>query len=162
MRSLTLTVLMAISVSGAGQAQQGQARQRQMLQQQVMQRYMTSYRQQAGLSDEQFELFRSTATNSNEQRREIQARERELWQALQAQMRPGVAADPDSLTQLMDGLLAIQQEFLDLTRTEHQVYAEFLTPVQRAQLLIATRRLQESIQQIMRRRQGQGSPGGSP
>jgi hypothetical protein len=107
-------------------------------------------------------LFRSTATNSNQQRREIQARERELWQALQAQMRPGVAADDDSLTTLMEGLIGLQQELLDLARTEQQDYAEFLTPVQRAQLLIATRRLQESIQQIMRRRQGQGNPGGSP
>jgi len=155
-----LTAFMAVSVSGFVQAQQGQVRQRQMLQQQVMNRYMTSYRQQAGLSDEQFESFRSMATTSNQRRREIQAREMELWQALQAQMIPGVAADDDSLTALMDGLVAVQQELLDLTRNEQQDYAEFLTPVQRAQLLIATRRLQQSIQQIMRRRQGQGGQGG--
>jgi hypothetical protein len=152
MRTLTLAALLVVSVAGVVEAQQGQARQRQMLQQQVMQRYMTSFRQQAGLSDEQFQQFRVTATNSTQRRREIQMRERELWQALEGQMRPGVAADADSLTVLMDGLIAVQQELLDLTRTEQQEYAGFLTPVQRAQLLIATRRLQNSIQQIMRRR----------
>ena len=162
MRTFTLAALLVVSVAGAVQAQQGQARQRQMLQQQVMQRYMTSFRQQAGLSDEQFEQFRTVVTNSTQRRREIQTRERELWQALEGQMRPGVAADADSLAVLMDGLIAVQQELLDLTRTEQQEYAEFLSPVQRAQLLIATRRLQNSIQQVMRRRQGQGNvPGGS-
>jgi len=156
MRTLALAALMALTVAPVLQAQQGQMRPRQMLQQQVMQRYMTNYREQAGLSDEQFDRFRQVVTESTQRRRDIELRERELWRAVEGQMRPGVAADVDSLNGLMDALVAVQQERVDLARSEREQYAEFLTPVQQAQLLIATRRLQNSIEQIIR---GRG-PGG--
>ncbi|UCG85545.1 MAG: hypothetical protein JSW71_16650 [Gemmatimonadota bacterium] len=156
MRSLTLVALLALAAAPGLQAQQGQMRQRQILQQQVMQRYMANYRQQAGLSDEQFELFSQVVTESTQQRRDIELRERELWRAIEGQMRPGIAADVDSLNALMDSLIALQQERVDLARSERERYAEFLDPVQQAQLLIATRRLQNNIQQIIRGRQVPG------
>ena len=157
MRSLALTALLALLVVPVLHGQQGQMRQRQMLQQQVMQRYMANFREQAGLSDEQFERFRQVVTESTQQRRALELRERELWRAIEGQMRPGVAADVDSLNGLMDSLIAVQQERVDLARSERERYAEFLTPVQQAQLILATRRLQNNIEQIIR---GRPVPGG--
>jgi hypothetical protein len=67
-------------------------------------------------------------------------------------MRPGVAADEDSVIALMDSLAAIPAQRLELAEAEQRQYAEFLTPVQRAQIMLVHRRFEENIQQIMLRR----------
>jgi hypothetical protein len=72
-------------------------------------------------------------------------------------MRPGVAAAPDSVTWLLDGLLQLQADRVDLARREQAQLAEFLTPVQRAQLVLALTRLENQIEQItQQRRDGMG------
>ena len=157
MRSLEFAALLTLVVAPVLAAQQGQMR-RQMLQEEVMQRFMTNYRAQAGLSDEQFEQLRQVVIESTQRRRDLELRERELWRAIEGQMRPGIAADTDSLNGLMESLIAVQQDRVDLARSERERYAGFLTPVQQAQLLIATRRLQNNIEQVIRGRQG--PPGG--
>ena len=135
-------------------------RQRQMLQQQVMQRYMQNYKQQAGLNDQQFEDFTQLTERAFNERRELQQRERVLWQALEGQMKPGVAADGDSLVSLIDGIFDVQQELVETERRNQKDLAEFLTPVQRAQLMLSQRRLQNSIQNVMRNRQQNMEGGG--
>jgi hypothetical protein len=157
MRALKLTALLAIALTSVVQAQQGQMRQRQRLQQQVMQRYMQSYRQQAGLNEDQFRRFTEMTSRSFSRRAELREQERSLWLALEQQMRPGVAADSDSLTKVMDDLLDLQVEMAEVERENQQELDDFLTPVQRAQLMLSQRRLQMNIEEIMRqRREGGG------
>jgi hypothetical protein len=151
MRILVVATAMAALTVTAVSAQQPARRQRQ-LQQQVVQRLMQNFRAQAGLTDQEYERFRDVITSSFTQRAEIQLRERSLWVALDGQMRPGVAADADSLTAIMDALIDVQSELVELQRQDQQQYAEFLTAVQRAQLMLTTRRLQNNIQGIMQRR----------
>ena len=66
---------------------------RQQLQQRVMERQMQNFRAQAGVTDEQFSRFQEIASRSTSARQQSQMRERELWRALEGQLRPGVAAD---------------------------------------------------------------------
>lgn len=119
---------------------------RQQLQQEVMQRFTENYRTQVGLDDEQFARFEETARQSMQRRMEALQRERQLWMALQGQMRPGVAADADSLRTMMAALIDIQQARVDRAREEMTIYGEFLTPVQQAQLMLSLRRLQHQIE----------------
>jgi hypothetical protein len=157
MRALKLAALLAIALTSVVQAQQGQMRQRQRLQQQVMQRYMQSYRQQAGLNEDQFRRFTDLTGRSFSRRAELREQERTLWLALEAQMRPGVAADADSLTKLMGDILDLQVEIAEAERENQEELDDFLTPVQRAQLMLSQRRLQMNIEEIMRqRREGGG------
>ncbi len=151
MRIFVVAAAMAALTVTAVSAQQPGRRQGQ-LQQQVVQRLMQNFRAQAGLADQEYEQFREVITRSFTQRTEIQLRERSLWVALDDQMRPGVAADTDSLSKIMDSLIDVQSELVELQRRDQQEYAEFLTPVQRAQLMLTTRRLQNNIQGIMLRR----------
>lgn len=130
---------------------------RRQLQQQVMQRFIENVRSQAGLSDENFGRLQQVMRRSFEARNELQRREAEVWMALEGQMRPGVAADADSLNVLLDALLAVGAERVAQARREQAEYAEFLTPVQRAQVTLAWRRLQMQIERMgqmerMRRR----------
>ncbi len=121
------------------------------LRQQVMQRFLDSYRVQAGLTPEQEEKFSEVFRSSVQRREQLQRRQRELWQALEGQMRPGVAADPDSVTKLMDAILAHSAALVEQARAEQREYAAFLTPVQRAQLFIMWERFQRQIEQVRRR-----------
>jgi hypothetical protein len=157
MRALKLAALLAIALTSVVQAQQGQMRQRQRLQQQVMQRYMQSYRQQAGLNEDQFRRFTDLTGRSFSRRAELREQERTLWLALEAQMRPGVAADADSLTKLMGDILDLQVEIAEAERENQEELDDFLTPVQRAQLMLSQRRLQMNIEEIMRQRREGGN-----
>lgn len=135
----------------------------QMLRQRVMEQFLATYRNQAGLTPEQDRRFTEVFKRSLEQRREIQQREQQLWRALEAQMRPGVAANPDSVTQLLDGVIAQRAAMVEQARHEQREYAQFLTPVQRAQLTLMTERFQRQVEDIMRRRMDmQARPGRMP
>lgn len=158
MRKLWLAAAVAAVFAGSARAQEARP-QRQALMQQVMERLLRNYRMQAGLSDEQFEKFREVAGNSFQQRTQIQRRERMFLTALERQMRPGVAANSDSVAGLIDSLTVVQTELLELAKADQQRYAEFLTPVQRAQLVLMMRRFQQNIEQVRRGRLRR--PGGS-
>lgn len=142
---------------------QGPGMQQQQLRMQIMQRFTMNYRESAGLTDEQFEQFREVAQRTFEQRAQSQQRERELWVALEGQMRPGIGADPDSLTFLMNALVDIQAERVEQTRAAQAEYAAFLNPVQQAQLMLALRRFMFQIEGVRRRMmQGQDRMPGVP
>ena len=162
MRNFWLAVILAVMVSGSATPTRAQepGRQRQILMQQVMERLQRNYRTQAGLSDEEFEKFRDVTANSFQQRTQIQRRERAFLMALERQMRPGVAANGDSVAGLIDSLTGVQMELLELSKADQKAYAEFLTPVQRAQFVLMMRRFQRNIEQVMRSRARR--PGGAP
>lgn len=128
------------------------------LRQQIVQRLLENYRTQAGLTPEQEVRFREVFQKSLRQRQDLMRRERELWQALEGQMRPGFAANPDSVTKLIDGLLAARAAQVDQVRAEQREYATFLSPVQRAQLFIMLERLEQQVEQVRRRMMDQRRP----
>jgi Spy/CpxP family protein refolding chaperone len=157
MRGLGLiALLIAVAPLGAQEPPLAEA-----LRRQVMERFLESFRAQAGLTPDQDRRFREVTQRSFERRRELEQRERAFWRALEGQMRPGVAADADSVTRLLDGLLALGQEKLDQTKTDQREYAAFLTPIQRAQLTLMWERFQRQVEQV-RQRQMQMRPGRVP
>ncbi len=153
MRIAAMTL--GLALFGQVAVAQGPGMRRQELQQQVVQRFMQNVRAQAGLSDDQFERFGEVTRESFSERAEIARRELSLWRALEGQMRPGVAADPDSLTAIMDGIITTQEERAALTRAELEQFEPFLEPVQRAQVMLAWHRLQMQIDRILQGRGGQ-------
>ncbi len=133
---------------------------RRELRQQVIERFIRNYQTQAGLADEQAAQFQRVLRQSMEANAKLQQRERSAWHALEGQMRPGVAANPDSVIVLLDALVQVAQDRVEQMRGDQQAYAEFLAPVQRAQLTLAWRRLQNQIQRMQQRRRPE--PGAPP
>jgi Spy/CpxP family protein refolding chaperone len=156
MRLVVLTgLLMGLTAPLAAQAGPPADRMRE----QVVQRFLENYRHQAGLTDEQFGQVQQVLRRSFEARRDLQERERGLLRSLEGQMRPGVAANSDSVAALIDRLLQVQADRVDLARREQVRFAEFLTPVQRAQLVLAVTRLENLIEdQARQRREGMRRP----
>jgi hypothetical protein len=128
------------------------------LREQVVQRFIENYRAQAGLTDAQFERFRASVRRQWETRRAVEQRERAILQGLGGQLRPGVAADQDSVTQLLDALEAVQAERLDRLRSEQAEFREYLSAVQRAQLVLSFTRLERQIEELIRQRMEAAQP----
>ena len=145
---LNVALLVFAGAPLAAQARQNPER----LREQIVTRFMQSYRTQSGLTAEQFEQFQEVARQSWQERRRLEASERQLVQALEQQMRPGVVANSDSVTALLESMLLLGEERVAHARADQEVYAGFLTPVQRAQLVLAWARLERQIETIIRRR----------
>jgi hypothetical protein len=64
-------------------------------------------------------------------------------------MRPGVAANQDSVARLLDALAANHVARDRLEQQEQDELSQFLTPVQRTQLLFMRQQLQQRIQTIL-------------
>lgn len=135
---------------------------RQELAEQVTRRFLAMYVQQAGLDEAQRERFAEVIRGMFEQNAARARRERGVWMALEHQMRPGVAADSDSLIVLLDAALALQEEETAGMRRMQAELAEFLSPIQRAQFALHWQRLQRQIDNVRGGRRGRGprGPGG--
>ncbi|HEX9631016.1 MAG TPA: hypothetical protein VGA02_01030 [Gemmatimonadales bacterium] len=153
MRTMLIVVGMVLLAGPlSGQVRQDPER----LREQVVQRFIENYRMQAGLTDAQVERFRSSVRRQWEARRQAEQREREILQALGGELRPGVAADADSVTRLLDALESVQADRMGQLRSEQAEFREYLTPVQRAQLVLAFTRLERQIEELIRRRMEAG------
>jgi hypothetical protein len=147
------TVLIALGLALLTGPLAGQVRQDpERLRAQVVQRFIENYRTQAALTDAQYERFQASVRRQWGARRELEQRERGILEALGGQLRPGVAADADSVSRLLDALERVQGERIDRLRQEQAEYREYLTPVQRAQLVLSFARLERAIEDLIRQR----------
>ena len=138
----------------------GDAAERERLQQQIEDHVAQRVKQQLGLSDDQANRLRSTEENFRQRRRDLFQRQLTIEQGLRDQMRPGVAANSDSVRRLMDVRQAARADQLRLDQDQDREMAGYLTPVQRAQYQMIRERIRLRLQQLRRerieRRQGGG------
>ncbi|HUK20038.1 MAG TPA: hypothetical protein VLV45_00625 [Gemmatimonadales bacterium] len=114
-------------------------------------------REYLGLTDDQFTKFKATQQRFQEQREPVMKQRRDLSEALRAQLRPGVAANVDSVRKLLDARDQNAAKLADLRRAEAREMSGYLSPVQRAQLALASDRFQGRFGHM---RRGDGGRGG--
>ena len=124
---------------------------REALRRQVLERFVQNFIRQAGLDDEQRVEFQQTMERQFRERAQQEQRRRQLVRALDEQMRPGVAASPDSVTALLESLVVVGEDMAATVRTHQEEYAAFLTPVQRGLFVIHYERFQRQIEGAQRR-----------
>lgn len=107
----------------------------------VEQRFAERVRAELQLTDEQATRLRATAKDYGTRRKELRDRERALRGALADQLRPGIAAIDDSVARLTDDLVDLRVDYMESYRKELKELSAFLTPVQRARLIILRERL---------------------
>jgi hypothetical protein len=122
---------------------------------QIEERWGQRIQAELALNDQQMDRLR-TAVRANEDRhRDFNRREADLMRGVMEQLRPGVAANQDSLGRMLDGLAAVRVQRAQSDQQELRDLGQFLNPVQRARLLLMRRQLSDRIDQI-RRGLGQG------
>ncbi|HEX9729870.1 MAG TPA: hypothetical protein VGA37_15345 [Gemmatimonadales bacterium] len=149
MRFFPALIVLALSAAPLA-AQVGPTPER--LREEVVNRFLQNYRAQSGLSDEQFAQFQEMTRRVWMARRDFDRQERRVMIGLEEQMRPGIAADPDQVSALLDELMHLHVRRAAQAQSDQAEYAEFLNPVQRGQLVLAFMRLDRQIEQIMRER----------
>jgi len=128
------------------------------LRQQIEERFGTMVQARLELTEPQMQQLRVAMRANQDRRRDLMRREMDIRRNMQRQMQPGVAANNDSLAQLLDQQGRLRVE---LAQSDEQFRREvgFLPPVKQVQLMQMMRNFEERVQDISRRR-GPGGPGG--
>lgn len=122
------------------------------LRQQIESRFGAQVVAALGLTDQQAAQLRATLGVWAPKRRAIEREERAVKLGLQGQLRPGVAANSDSVAKLTDRLFQLKLQYVQTFVDEDKELAKFLTPVQRAQFQVMRERLMARIEEIRRQR----------
>jgi hypothetical protein len=148
-----LTVVL-VGIAAPLQAQEpGPSRPRvEELRRRVRERIAQRIQQDLNLSPDQMQRLRATVGTYAGRRRDLEARQRDLRRALGGQLRPGIAAAPDSVARLTDELVDVRVRYAQSFRDEQRELARYLDPVQRAKLMVLRDRLTNRAQEFRRRR----------
>jgi hypothetical protein len=129
------------------------------LRRQIEQRFGERLKEQLGLSDEQASRLRVSLAAIAARRRGMEMDERRMRQALAFQLRPGIAANADSVAKLVDALTDHRIAYAQTFKDEMRELSTILNPVQRGQYLMLRDRLMQRAQELMQGRAGnQGIP----
>lgn len=128
------------------------------LRERIEHRFAERIKAELDLTDEQAAKLKEVAKENGGRRRELRYRERALTGALDDQLAEGAAADQDSVARLTRALLDLRVEYARSWRDEMGKLS-FLTPVQRARLMIMRDQLLQRVHRMRGERQGFRHPG---
>lgn len=151
-----LLVLIAVVRPAVAQDNGDASPQAAEMRQQIETRFAQQIQTAMGLTDQQAVKLRATFNTYAPKRRAMEAQERSIKQALQGQLRPGIAANADSVSRLVDRLLEVKVEYARSFMEENREMSGYLTPVQRAQFQVMRERLMARIEAIRQQRQQNG------
>lgn len=132
------------------------------LRQQIRQRWNAQVRRQLDLTDDQAAKLQATEDRFLTRRRVIALRQRAVMEALRDQLRPGAAANSDSVRKLMDAREENRAGIAQIERDEGKDMAAYLSPVQLARYQLMRQRLQERITEMRRQRRDRWLGPGAP
>jgi protein CpxP len=131
------------------------------LERQFRERFAEVVRRRLDLDESQMRQLGQVNDRYERERMMLMRDERQMRQALRAEVLAGDSADQAKVSALLDRALAIQRRRLDIAEREQRDLAAFMTPVQRAMYVgiqdDLRRRLEDFRQQ---RRSGAPGPGG--
>jgi len=154
--AVVLALLAGVPAVGAGQQDtMNDPVRAERLRQMVEQRFGERVREQLGLTDDQAMKVRATLGQLAIRRRGMEREERAMRQALAFQLRPGVAANADSVARLVDALTSHRIAYAQTFRDEMRELSAILNPVQRGQYLMMRDRLMQRVQELQ---QGRSDP----
>lgn len=138
-------LLLALPATGLAQAEGPRSGE---LRRQIEERFTERVQEELGLTDKQSDRLRDVARRYFAKRRDMEAEERRLRQALAAELRPGVAANNDRVSQLTDQILENKVGYVESYQEEMKELRAFLTPVQCAQFLALRERLLDRVKEV--------------
>ena len=129
------------------------------LRQELEIRFAERIQSELGLTDEQAPKVREIMARSARQRQGLERRERELRMRLQRHLRPGIAANADSLNAAVEGIAENRVNYTRVMQDEMKELSTVLSPVQRAQLFVIRDRILQRAQELRAQRPANRPPG---
>jgi Spy/CpxP family protein refolding chaperone len=127
------------------------AEQVKALREQVRQRWNEHVRSALELKDDQAAKLQQTEQRFDVQRQPIRARQREVNQALRAELQSS-APEPSRVTELMNEQQQNRAKLQEIDRNQDREMQGYLSPVQRARYQNERRQFQEKVAEIVRHR----------
>lgn len=149
---LVIAVLASLTSQAAAQDTLNDPVRAERLRQMVEQRFGERLREELGLTDDQAMKVRVALGGLAARRRGMERNERRMRQALAFQLRPGVAANADSVAKLVDALTNHRVAYTQTFKDEMRELAAILNPVQRGQYLLMRDRLMQRVQELQQGR----------
>lgn len=115
-------------------------------------RFMNQARNQMRLSAEQWPRFQHVVVGSAQKRSLLEAEEQRLSVALRGQMRPGVAANPDSVAKYVEALSTVRSDISGSYRDQIRELTPILTPVQLGQFQVLLDRQLQMVRELQQKR----------
>jgi hypothetical protein len=135
---------------------------RQALLEEINRRFLNQMIAEMGLTDAQIPRFKQVVLSWAQKRATLEQEERRLHQALVGgELRPGVAANPDSVARFVDGINAVRVEYAETFRDEMRDLTPILTPVQRGQFQIRRDQFLQRVRDLQQKRAGGATDGGT-
>jgi hypothetical protein len=150
MRSAYLwSFMLALTPFGVAGAQRADtASIRDSLRHRIEERFAAGAQRELGLSSEQTAKLRATSQQFGARRGELRSRGQQLREALGAQLRPGIAANPDSVAKLTDAMIELRMAEAQVSRDEVKEQSKYLNPVQRARLYVMRERFAHRVKEV--------------
>jgi len=139
-------------------AQQRDVPFRARMRQNIEERFIDRLRTELQLTDTQERQLREVSRVHAARRGELEERQVAIRDALQSQLRPGVAADKDSVARLLSGMMEARINYVESFRDELDALTPALDPVQRAQFFFLRDRVYQRAQEIREQRPGARRP----
>ncbi len=148
------TTICAMILVAAGtmpvQAQQQRMNPRApVLRARVEEAFLRRARQEMALNDDQAQRLGRALEASGTRRADLDEADRVARQALMAQLRPGIAANADSVARLVDAITANRVAHAETFRSEMRELNEILSPVQRGQFLLLRDRMLNQVRTML-------------
>ncbi len=124
----------------------------------IEERFAARAQAELGLTNEQTAKLRASSQQFGTRRREFHAREHLLRDALAAQLRPGVAANQDSVGKLTDAMIDLRVASAQASRDEMKELSKYLNPVQRARFFVMREHMAHRVREA-REHRGEGRRG---
>jgi hypothetical protein len=118
------------------------------LRHQIEERFALKAQERLGLTTDQTAKLRATSQQFGTRRSELRRRGHGLREALEGQLRPGVAANQDSVAKLTDAMIELRMAEAQITRDEIREQSKYLNPVQRAQLYNMRERFVHRLREV--------------
>ncbi|HSE46009.1 MAG TPA: Spy/CpxP family protein refolding chaperone, partial [Gemmatimonadales bacterium] len=122
------------------------------LRRQIEERFTARVKEELALTDQQTTRMKSTVRDWFLKRRDMEDENRQLRDAMAGQLRPGVAANKDSVAKLTDGMLDLKVRYAQSFKDEIKEMSGYLDPVQRAQFMVLRERLLERVREVREQR----------
>jgi len=107
----------------------------------LRQHHVAHLREALGLTEDQAAKLAATEARFAGERRTILERRRDVARSLRGQLRPGIAANGDSVRKLLDSEEQSDAALAQLRREQSRELATYLTPVQQARLQLMRQRM---------------------
>jgi Spy/CpxP family protein refolding chaperone len=140
-------LLVPFSPALAQRADSTDPRRADSLRHRIEERFASRVQEELSLTNEQTTKLRATSQTYGTRRRELREREHRLREALSTQLRPGVAANQDSVAKLTDAMIELKLASAQVTRDEMKEVSKYLNPVQRARLFVMRERFHHRVKE---------------